>query len=249
MPGFADFMGSPGGGAAIQGGFSIGGNLFSAREAKKANKRNVALYRENRDWEERMANTEWQRGVADMVAAGINPMMAASQGGASTPNQSAPTVTQEPKLSRVAESVSKNPATLLAMQQLAANIALTKEQAFKTRMEGNVAAFNQDPEMLNDRYRNEMDLVKQQLENAKARGRLDTAQAEQVEQLLPVMLQLEAARKRLTDEQSTSAAQTRRLEGHRESELKATERWFEEMGTSGRVMEFIKMAISILGGK
>lgn len=40
----------------------------------------------NRDWQEKMSNTAWQRGTADMMAAGINPMLSFMKGGASTPS-------------------------------------------------------------------------------------------------------------------------------------------------------------------
>lgn len=39
-----------------------------------------------RNWQEKMSNTAWQRGVEDMRKAGINPMAAFRMGGASTPS-------------------------------------------------------------------------------------------------------------------------------------------------------------------
>ena len=49
-------------------------NQFNANEAQK-----------QRDFEERMSNTSYQRAVDDMKKAGINPIMLMSNGGADTP--------------------------------------------------------------------------------------------------------------------------------------------------------------------
>ena len=46
----------------------------------------------NREWQERMSNTAYQRAVEDMKKAGINPILAFANGGASTPGGSAGTI-------------------------------------------------------------------------------------------------------------------------------------------------------------
>lgn len=46
----------------------------------------------NREWQEHMSNTSYQRAVEDMKKAGLNPILAFSNGGASTPGGSAGTI-------------------------------------------------------------------------------------------------------------------------------------------------------------
>lgn len=66
--------------------------IGDARAQEEANKQNIILQRQNRDWMERMSNTAYQRAMTDMKQAGLNPMLAYQQGGASVPSPSAPEV-------------------------------------------------------------------------------------------------------------------------------------------------------------
>lgn len=62
---------------------------FESAEAEKARQFSSAEALKNREWQTEMSNTAHQREMADLKAAGLNPVLAAGGSGASTPSGSA----------------------------------------------------------------------------------------------------------------------------------------------------------------
>lgn len=71
--------------------FGVGlmNNLFADKRAAKANEEAAYQAAVNRDWSERMSNSAYQRGMTDMKAAGLNPILAYQKGPASSPTGAA----------------------------------------------------------------------------------------------------------------------------------------------------------------
>lgn len=62
--------------AAIGAGLELIGGLLEDKGARDANAQNIALAREQMDFQERMSSTAYQRATADLEAAGLNRILA-----------------------------------------------------------------------------------------------------------------------------------------------------------------------------
>lgn len=110
--------------AAIPATISAFGSWFGGERANAANAHQAHL---NRVFQERMSNTQYQRAVADMRAAGLNPALAYQQGGAGTPGGA----TAAPAQNSLGAGATSAVATAEAM----AGIAQTKANIEKTEAE------------------------------------------------------------------------------------------------------------------
>lgn len=100
---------------------------ISAFGQERTNAQNAQLAREQMAFQSDMSNTSYQRAVADMQAAGLNPMLAYMQGGASTPGGQ--TAVMQNALGAGTTSAAQGYQTALNAALNVADIKLKAEQA------------------------------------------------------------------------------------------------------------------------
>lgn len=105
---------------------SVVGGALGMIGAKQQNDTAISQANTNRDFQERMSSTAHQREVADLKAAGLNPILSAGGTGASSPAGATATVVNE--MEGLATAAKDAMAMKLAIDKAKEEVALLKSQ-------------------------------------------------------------------------------------------------------------------------
>lgn len=110
---------------------TAGSSILGYLGQRETNKTNVDLGREQMAFQERMSGTAYQRAVKDLETAGLNPMLAYSQGGASAPLGSMPQV--QNAVAAGVSSAAQGMQTMAGVQQVMQSKAQTEQIIAQTK--------------------------------------------------------------------------------------------------------------------
>lgn len=237
-------------GGAIIGGLGLIGSVYGSKKSQSnqnaANEMNINLNKENRDWQEQMSNTEYQRHVKDLQAAGLNPMLALHTSG-SVPTNSAAKVEANDSWSDFGRQASSAAASGVQAATLKANIenikadtaskmadtALTAEQAknasFQTQITANSAG---QLDVANRKQWEDLNLVRKQIENVIRSTQGMELDQTQKNRLMPLLIQEQQLQNQL------------KANDVPESEVNAE--WYRSTGVAGKAISTGKQLIDAL---
>lgn len=179
-------------GGALIGGIS---SMFGSSKQNKAARDQMVMQQQ---FEERMSNTSYQRAVKDMEAAGLNPMLAYSQGGASTPQvQQAPVVNPMGDMPRSLASAAGAMTTYAQIEKMQSEADKARAEADEAR--ARIPVHGENVEVLRqnvkesigrlERMQDEMALLRQQTATSAASADHMRAMVRKIDLELPNLQQ------------------------------------------------------------
>lgn len=169
---------------------SLGSALLGHSGASAQNAANARQAQLNRDFQERMSSTAYQRAVKDMQSAGLNPALAYQQGGASAPTGS--TAHMENTLSQAAGSAQRAATVAQELQNMRDTGRSIRAQASKSEAEANQIRLESAARLV----------------EVQERGALANASANNIRQLFPALYREHTARGELSEAQWKLLMQT-----------------------------------------